>query len=210
MDAIELACPSCARVLKVPAKYLGASGQCNHCGGQIVISSRRHAHAREGGHSDAPKAISMTLPSFKKLIDAVYDILARHSKCNFEGKAVLFLMDEEAGGLRLAETSGQFSREFLEEEAFVPLGKCLCGRAAQSGRVLVCRNCFDDPQHENCWIGMQTHGHCVIPLTHAGRVLGVLTLYTRVGVQADERQMALLEKLGDYSGNELQRMLRSA
>ena len=88
------------------------------------------------------------------------------------------------------------------------LGECLCGRAAQSGQVLVCGDCFDDPRHDRHWLGMQTHGHYVIPLTHAGRVLAVLTLYTRAGVRTDGRRMALLQKVGTHAGNGLQRLLQ--
>jgi GAF domain-containing protein len=55
---------------------------------------------------------------------------------------------------------------------------------------------------------MQTHGHYVIPLPHAGRVLGVLTLYTRAGVQADGKRIELLAKVGEHAGNGLERLLR--
>ena len=208
MGMIDFSCPSCARVLKVSTEHIGKSGTCNHCGGQIVISSVPRRNAEGDDQARALEALAQTPRSLGELIDGVYGFLATFLECDFQGNAVLFLMDENAGGLRLAKTRGQLSQEFVQEEAFVPLGKCLCGRAAQSGQVLVCEDCFDDPRHDRRWLGMQTHGHYVSPLPHAGRVLGVLTLYTRAGVQADGKRIELLAKVGEHAGNGLQRLLR--
>ena len=210
MGMIDFSCPSCARVLKVSTEHIGKSGTCNHCGGKIVISSVRRPNAKGADQARALEALARNPRSLGELIDGVYDFLATFLECDFQGKAVLFLVAKQAGGLRLAKTRGQLSQEFLQEEAFVPLGQCLCGRVAQSGQVLVCEDCFDDPRHDRHWLGMQTHGHYVIPLTHAGRVLGVLTLYTRAGVQADGKRMALLAKVGEHAGNGLQRLLQMA
>lgn len=207
MDIIGVPCPSCASVLRVSREHIGKSGRCNRCGQRIVIDPASHSATEEDNYGPSLEALADPPPSLEKLIDNVYDLLATPFECDFESKAVLFLVDNQAGGLRLTTTRGQFSGEFLRDEAFVPLGRCLCGRAAQSGTVLVCTNCFDDPRHDNHWLGMQTHGHYVIPLTHEGRVLGVLTLYTRTGVQANARRMALLAKVGAQAGNGLQRFL---
>jgi GAF domain-containing protein len=209
MNMIDFPCPSCTRILKISAAHIGKSGTCNHCGGQILVSSDAYQHAENDYEARSLEALARNPNSFGELIDGVYSFLTAFLVCDFQGKAVLFLMDDEAGGLRLAETRGQFSEEFMLEESFVPLGTCLCGRAAQSGQVLVCGDCFDDPRHDHKWLGMQMHGHYVIPLTHAGRVRGVLTLYTRAGVQADSRRMALLEKVREHAGNGLQRLLQT-
>ena len=62
-------------------------------------------------------------------------------------------------GLRLVKTIGSFSDEFLQREAWISLGACLCGRAAISGEVIISNNCFNDPRHEHHFAGMTAHGH---------------------------------------------------
>ncbi|HUW62400.1 MAG TPA: GAF domain-containing protein [Candidatus Bathyarchaeia archaeon] len=208
MYTIDFPCTACKRVLKVSTEHIGKSGTCNHCGGRIVIRPVPYRNMEGDDEAGALEALAENIHCLEELIDGVYGFLAKFLDCDFQNKAVLFLMNEQADGLRLTKTRGKFSREFLRDEAFVPLGKCLCGRAAQSGQVLVCENCFADPRHDNVWVGMQTHGHYVIPLTHAGNVLGVLTLYTRTGVQTDGSRMALLAKVGEHAGNGLQRLLQ--
>jgi GAF domain-containing protein len=208
VSTFDFPCTACKRVLKVSTEHIGKSGICNHCGGRIVIGPVPYRDVEGDDRARALESLAESPHCLEELIDGVYGFLVKCLACDFQDKAVLFLMNERADGLRLAKTRGKFSREFLREEAFVPLGKCLCGRAAQSGQVLVCEDCFDDPRHDSVWVGMQTHGHYVIPLTHAGRVLGVLTLYTLAGVKADGGRMALLAKVGAHAGNGLQRLLQ--
>lgn len=207
MSMFDFPCPSCDHILRVSTEHIGKLGTCNHCRERIVVQipASRRPDAREQGR--ALDALTQPPRSLGELLGNVSNFLSRFLGCDSEGKAVFFLMDHSSGGIRLATTRGQFSQEFLDDEAFVPLGECLCGRAAQSGQVLVCEDCFNDPRHDHQWLGMQTHGHYVIPLKHQGRVLGVLTIYTRAGVKVNPKRLALLAKVGEHAGNGLYQFL---
>ncbi|MFA6318596.1 MAG: ATP-binding protein [Elusimicrobiota bacterium] len=69
----------------------------------------------------------------------------------------------------------------------VPLGRCLCGRAAQTGSVLAAPEL--DERHETAYPGMTPHGHLCVPLKGEGRTLGVLNLYLRSGESPTPRQL---------------------
>ncbi|RMF87145.1 MAG: GAF domain-containing protein, partial [Nitrospirae bacterium] len=124
-----------------------------------------------------------------------------------EAKAGAFILDEEAGHLRLACTVGDFDPHFLEAEQTVPLGECLCGRAAAEGKVLVSADCFEDPAHDHRYPGMAAHGHYIVPLKAGDRVVGVLFLYTATDPEDAPRIRSLLEAVGGQVGTALERLL---
>ena len=213
MDMVDFTCHKCGHLQKIPAAYIHRHGMCTNCGAPFVVEEV--AHGRPGSDPDVEvlaRQVSKALDhgeSVHELMDAVTLAFFALPECAQGGKAVLFLLDEAAGGLRLVRTRGQFSPEFLESEAFVPLGQCLCGRAAQSGQILICNDCFTDPRHENRWLGMKSHGHYVIPLKHGGHVTGILTVYTQAGVFADKNRLASLAALGERIGAGIARFARS-
>jgi signal transduction histidine kinase len=55
------------------------------------------------------------------------------------------------------------------------LGECLCGKVAETGSHVVCSS--SEKEHSIQYEGMGEHRHAVLPISHEGRVLGVLTLY---------------------------------
>ena len=69
-------------------------------------------------------------------------------------------------------------------------GECLCGRVAQSGRAIVCSS--RSVEHSVHYEGMNEHGHAVLPISHEGQVLGVLTLYLKSGDELGPFQVEFL------------------
>jgi len=121
------------------------------------------------------------------------------------GQVHLPLAENGPAQLRLVHHIGDFSDDFLERESTIPLGSCLCGRAANSGEVLVSDDCFTDPRHEHAFHDMTAHGHYIIPLKAGGKVTGVVFLYTDPYPVWDERRQVLLETLGVQIGMGLAR-----
>ena len=112
-------------------------------------------------------------------------------------KGGIFLFDAQTQVLHLSRTCGEFSAEFLRDEQQVPLGRCLCGRAAQSGKIIVSGNCFEDHRHENQWPDMDVHGHYIVPLMMgAQHCLGVLFLYTEANPDCNHARLEVLEQIG--------------
>ncbi|BCX81824.1 two-component system, sensor histidine kinase and response regulator [Methylomarinovum caldicuralii] len=92
---------------------------------------------------------------------------------------------------------GRFSEEFRRRERCIPLGACLCGRAALSGELLISDDCFCDPRHEHRFEDMTPHGHYIVPLVHENEVLGILFLYTDPHPDRNPVRLATLHQVGE-------------
>lgn len=106
------------------------------------------------------------------------------------------LFERRGEGLHLYLLHGEFSEEFRTKEQFVPLGECLCGRAAQ-GELIVSDDCFCDTRHERKFATMQPHGHYVVPLCYQMDIFGVLFLYTDPYPSKDPSRLAFLTQVGE-------------
>ncbi|WP_022947006.1 response regulator [Methylohalobius crimeensis] len=133
--------------------------------------------------------------SLEKRLTQVMEVLFGLPGMTLQRKGGLFKKHEDR--LELFLLHGQFSDEFRQKEQRIPLGACLCGRAAVSGEVLVSDDCFCDPRHEHSFSGMQPHGHYIIPLRHGEEIMGVLFLYTDPYPSWDPTRQALLLQVGE-------------
>ncbi len=102
--------------------------------------------------------------------------------------------------LNLVYQVGNFSAEFLNKEKCIPLGRCLCGKAAVSGELIISDNCFEDPQHHYIYSDMTPHGHYIVPIKDKNRVFGVLFLYTEPYPERDIFRITLLNTIGIQVG----------
>jgi len=109
-----------------------------------------------------------------------------------ENKGAIFLMED--GALSMKAQHG-LSGPVREECAQVPLGKCLCGRAAASGENVFSEKL--DERHEVRYDGMQPHGHYCVPIKSGGAVLGVFTIYLEDGMARSARTEDALESFAD-------------
>jgi PAS domain S-box-containing protein len=69
-------------------------------------------------------------------------------------------------------------------------GECLCGKVAESGQSIF-RSSLS-PEHEFKFEGIGEHRHAVLPISHEGQVLGVLTLYLQSGEEPSPFQVDFL------------------
>ena len=136
----------------------------------------------------------------KRLNDAI-DELFKLTELSLQAKGGVFLLDAKSQTLKMATHRGEFTTQFLADEKEVQLGCCLCGKSAQSGKIIVSDNCFTDHRHENSWPDMKAHGHYIIPLINHSEdkstVVGVLFLYTELNPDASEERLVLLQEIGD-------------
>ncbi len=115
----------------------------------------------------------------------------------FEIKGSIFLRDGEM--LRLASTLS-LSEQAVEPCRDIRLGECLCGLAAASGELVISSDSLVDGRHTRCMPGVDVHGHLVIPLKAAGRVVGVLNLFASPGFMVNEHQLNLFSAIGSQVG----------
>ncbi len=72
----------------------------------------------------------------------------------------------------------------------VQFGTCLCGKAAQTQKI-VFKNCVDH-EHHHTPKGMTPHGHYCIPIKGRENLLGVLNLYVEHGHQSSSLEREFL------------------
>jgi two-component system sensor histidine kinase DevS len=108
----------------------------------------------------------------------------------------IFLLEEEAGNVRMAMQRGEFSAFYWEKDAF-SLGEGLVGRAAASKEFSFVLDPLQEPAFDD--EAFRANGLRMllgIPLLSKGRVMGVMMLASRELVEFSPRQKALLEAVG--------------
>jgi PAS domain S-box-containing protein len=142
------------------------------------------------------KALHKT-ESLKGMLDHALEAITQFNELKVEYKAGIFLVDHEKKVLNLFTTIGEFSDEFMEKDKVVPFGDCLCGRAAESGEMLVSNSCFSDDRHTRLFADMTAHGHYIVPLKSREKLIGILFLYTNENPPWYERSQEILLSIGD-------------
>lgn len=107
-------------------------------------------------------------------LDRVLDNILAVPWVSFESRGCIFLIEEDPEVL-VMRAHKNLDENVQDLCARVPLGRCLCGRAASTGQAQISSHM--DERHENRCEGMTEHGHHCIPIVSEGRVLGVINLY---------------------------------
>lgn len=110
-----------------------------------------------------------------------------------EQKGSIFLVEDDPKTL-VMKAHNNFSSSLLSMCKRVPFGRCLCGRAALSGKI-VFANCIDE-RHENRYPGISPHGHYCVPIVSEGKVIGVINLYVKERHIRDEKDVEFLYSVG--------------
>lgn len=148
--------------------------------------------------------------SVKELLSGALKLFLSMHEFRNNASGVAFKVNRDTNVLHLVATRGEFTEQFLRDEATVPLGECLCGKAAIEGRVLVCSNCYKDTRHEHRWLGMRAHGHYTVPVRTPEAILAVVNVYTEIDVDPSDRRVAFLASLGFQLGAHLDRLLKTS
>lgn len=115
---------------------------------------------------------------FKRCLELLFSI----SWLSVESKGSIFLLEEKTGALVLKAQKDL--PEFLRNECReLPLGKCLCGRAAKEKKIQFAANV--GKEHEITYEGMPPHGHYCVPILSGEKLLGVINLYLPAGYKRD-------------------------
>ncbi|MCG6961798.1 MAG: GAF domain-containing protein [Acidobacteria bacterium] len=131
-----------------------------------------------------------------ELLEVAMDHVARRISVARAGG--IFIVDRIAGVLRLSTSYG-LDPAFVAAEQEVPLGECLCGEVAVSGKPLYSGSSAGDVFHSR-QRHAAPHGHLVVPLRGDSGVFGVLFLYLREGAEVDFDWHRLLEGVASEVG----------
>ena len=129
---------------------------------------------------------------FPRLMQEFLTLLVSFPWLEVQPKGVLFLVDENNPQRLILTAHHNVAKPILSQCADLPLGRCLCGRAALR-KEIVFMNQINN-QHENCCDNLSPHGHYCIPIKSADdTILGVFTLYTQAGVERRPEIEAILQ-----------------
>lgn len=137
---------------------------------------------------------------FEQRIEKILAILCQFKGLQIQEKAGVFLLDEGQDKLKLFATHGNFSDDYLFKEGCIKAGSTLCEWVASHNILKVSDDCFSDNEHENIFESMQRHGHYIVPLSYAGKVYGVMFLYTAPYPTRDPERLQLLTVIGQTIG----------
>lgn len=147
-------------------------------------------------------ALAITPHPIEEILDRSLDVVLDVSWLSIRPRAALFLMDDEAGELRMV-TQRNLSAAAAQQCERLPLGRCLCGRAAQE-KMTIYAHCLD-ARHENMYPGIEEHGHYSVPIVSDGKVLGVLVTYLEHGHAHNLDEVSFLEAVAHTLANVIKR-----
>ncbi len=168
---------------------------------QEVAHEQRRAFEQEAAQMKA--TISRCLQETRPLKDRFQEVLThltRMPDLKVNPQAGIFLRPRQSNHLELFLLHGSYDPAFISQEATVPLGECLCGRAAASGQLLVSDDCFTDTGHERHYPDMTQHGHYIVPLVHANETKGIMFLYTEPHPSREPARLEMLRQVGELMG----------
>ena len=119
-----------------------------------------------------------------------------------KSQAAIFLLEGNPAVLKMAAQRG-LPPPLLNKCCEVPLGTCLCGRAAMT-RQIVFASCVDE-RHKRSYPGMPTHGHYCIPMVSAGDVVGVISCYLPEGHARNAEEERFLAAVADVLAGAIRR-----
>ncbi|HHL39491.1 MAG TPA: PAS domain S-box protein [Deltaproteobacteria bacterium] len=123
--------------------------------------------------------VSMDRIPFDEQLGRILDRLLSLPWLPLVRKGAIFLADDEDPQTLVLRTSVGLTPDMERACRTVPVGKCLCGEAAATGRIVFVDRV--DESHVIRYEGIQPHGHYCVPVRCGERTLGVLTLYVREG-----------------------------
>jgi diguanylate cyclase (GGDEF)-like protein/PAS domain S-box-containing protein len=141
-------------------------------------------------------AISRTI-DLKQLLKDVLKTITDLDLFKVEKKGGVLIV--EGDRMQLAAHLGH-PEEFIELHRNMKVGDCLCGLAARTGEIIVSGNSEHDENHSFHYPGMKPHGHVIVPLKVASRVVGVSYFYFPADFKISQRKLELLSTIGNQLG----------
>ncbi len=146
---------------------------------------------------EVSRVISRTMDMEELLSDILKTVVSRLEIFKVEHKGGIFIVDGRR--MELVCHLGHPSI-FLEQHKEMTIDTCLCGLAARTGEIVISGNSDHDKDHTIRYEGMLPHGHIIVPLKVAERVVGVLYLYMGADVKVEEHMKGLLQGIGNQIG----------
>jgi diguanylate cyclase (GGDEF)-like protein/PAS domain S-box-containing protein len=141
------------------------------------------------------------IPLVKQLEKALNVILSV-PWLSIQSKGSIFLMDESTGELVLTVQRGLASH-LLTACDRIPIGYCLCGRAAQEKKIVYSRHI--DKRHDVTFNGIKPHGHYCVPVLFQNKLLGVVNSYIPDGHERNPEETEFLQAMANTMAGLIER-----
>jgi PAS domain S-box-containing protein len=139
--------------------------------------------------------VSLETLSLEEQFDRILDLILNVPHLSLESRGAIFLRDENDRELLKLRSSHGFSESHPVPCNEIPLGKCLCGKAAALTELI-----FSDhmnSQHEMHDEGVFPHGHYCVPIVSGENVYGLLNVYVKEGHKRSKREEEFLSSVAN-------------
>lgn len=120
-----------------------------------------------------------------------------------ESRGAIFLVDRDDPKTLVMKVYNNLGKVIPECCRRVPFGRCMCGRAAATGKIQFSSSL--DERHETTYDGIMPHGHYCTPIVFAGKTLGVINLYVKEGHRQDAMEEYFLTAIANTLAGILER-----
>ena len=129
--------------------------------------------------------ISLEPLSLEEQFDRILDLILNVPNLSLQSRGAIFLKDPDADVLILKAQNG-FSKTDPLPCTEIPLGHCLCGKAAAMSKLMYAEDM--DGIHEIHDEAMFPHGHYCAPIVSGRRLYGLLNVYLKKGHKRSSRE----------------------
>jgi PAS domain S-box-containing protein len=135
-------------------------------------------------------SLSLEDISLEEILERAIDHIVSIPRLALQFRGGIFMVEEEPEVLVMKAQRGLAS-SLKTTCARIPFGKCLCGRAAESGKIQFANGV--DERHGIRYREMVAHGHYCVPIMSSDRrTLGVFTLYLKEDHPRDGKEEEFL------------------
>ena len=148
--------------------------------------------------------ISLEPLSLEEQFERILALILNVPNLSLQSKGAIFLKDPETEILTIKALHG-----FEEPESLpcheIPIGQCLCGRAAATSKLVYAENMRE--KHDIHDGDIFPHGHYCVPIVSGMDVYGILNVYIREGHKRSDREEDFLTSVASTLANIIERDL---
>lgn len=145
--------------------------------------------------------VSMYTQTLEECLNEILKILVKIPWLVFDERGAIFLI--EPGGKELVlSVAHNFSEAHRELCRRVPIGECMCGKAAEAKKLIFSNH--RDERHKCRCPDIPPHGHYCVPIVSGEELLGVLNLYVAEGHRRSTEEEIFLNSVATILANLIQ------
>lgn len=138
--------------------------------------------------------VSLESLSLEEQFGRILDLILNVPRLALQSKGVIFLKDPGREVLTLKAQHGFTGLDSLPCTE-VPLGHCLCGKAAATAKLIYAQDMGD--LHEIHDADMFPHGHYCVPIISGKKLYGLLNIYIKQGHKRSNREEDFLTSVAN-------------